>query len=86
MMSFIESMLFGFPKTKKYEPKTGGVYGGVLEAEHPEYGAVKIERTKGTAEKLRVYTEKRRSEARRFFKAAVPGHHRQGAVQSHLFV
>ncbi|MCY8461724.1 AAA family ATPase [Bacillus spizizenii] len=58
MMSFIESMLFGFPKTKKYEPKTGGVYGGVLEAEHPEYGAVKIERTKGTAEKLRVYTEK----------------------------
>lgn len=58
MMSFIESMLFGFPKTKKYEPKTGGVYGGVLEAEHPEIGAVKIERTKGTAEKLRVYTEK----------------------------
>lgn len=58
MMSFIESMLFGFPKTKKYEPKTGGVYGGVLEAEHPEYGVVKIERTKGTAEKLRVYTEK----------------------------
>lgn len=58
MMSFIESMLFGFPKTKKYEPKTGGAYGGVLEAEHPEIGAVKIERTKGTAEKLRVYTEK----------------------------
>lgn len=50
MMSFIESMLFGFPKTKKYEPKTGGVYGGVLEAEHPEYGVLKIERTKGTAE------------------------------------
>ncbi|MFC7799483.1 DNA repair/recombination ATPase SbcE [Bacillus subtilis] len=58
MMSFIESMLFGFPKTKKYEPKTGGVYGGVLEAEHPEYGVLKIERTKGTAEKLSVYTEK----------------------------
>ncbi|MDR4434598.1 ATP-binding protein [Bacillus tequilensis] len=58
MMSFIESMLFGFPKTKKYEPKTGGVYGGILEAEHPEYGVMKIERTKGTAEKLRVYTEK----------------------------
>ncbi|MBL3649072.1 ATP-binding protein [Bacillus sp. RHFS10] len=57
MMSFIESMLFGFPKTKKYEPKTGGVYGGVLEAEHPEYGVLRIERTKGTAEKLRVYTE-----------------------------
>lgn len=57
-MSFIESMLFGFPKTKKYEPKSGGVYGGILEAEHPEYGVLKIERTKGTAEKLRVYTEK----------------------------
>lgn len=57
-MSFIESMLFGFPKTKKYEPKSGGVYGGILETEHPEYGVLKIERTKGTAEKLRVYTEK----------------------------
>lgn len=57
-MSFIESMLFGFPRTKKYEPKSGGVYGGILEAEHPEYGVLKIERTKGTAEKLRVYTEK----------------------------
>lgn len=57
MMSFIESMLFGFPKTKKYEPKSGGVYGGVLEAEHPEYGVMKIERTKGAAEKVRVYTE-----------------------------
>lgn len=57
MMSFIESMLFGFPKSKKYEPKSGGVYGGVLEAEHPEYGVMKIERTKGTAEKVRVYTE-----------------------------
>ncbi|MDL5613340.1 ATP-binding protein [Bacillus halotolerans] len=57
MMSFIETMLFGFPKSKKYEPKSGGVYGGVLEAEHPEYGVMKIERTKGTAEKVRVYTE-----------------------------
>ncbi|PRS04643.1 ATP-binding protein [Bacillus halotolerans] len=57
MMSFIESMLFGFPKSKKYEPKSGGVYGGVLEAEHPEYGVMKIERAKGTAEKVRVYTE-----------------------------
>ncbi|MGX4765240.1 AAA family ATPase [Bacillus mojavensis] len=57
MMSFIESMLFGFPKSKKYEPKSGGVYGGVLEAEHPAYGVMKIERTKGAAEKVRVYTE-----------------------------
>ncbi|MFS0662549.1 AAA family ATPase [Bacillus mojavensis] len=57
MMSFIESMLVGFPKSKKYEPKSGGVYGGVLEAEHPAYGVMKIERTKGAAEKVRVYTE-----------------------------
>ncbi|MCY7916640.1 ATP-binding protein [Bacillus vallismortis] len=71
IMSFIESMLFGFPKTKKYEPKTGGVYGGFLEAEHPEFGLLKIERTKGTAEKLRVYTEK--------------GEVKQGDVLKHLF-
>ncbi|MBK4205546.1 hypothetical protein EGI09_16850 [Bacillus subtilis] len=73
MMSFIESMLFGFPKTKKYEPKTGGVYGGVLEAEHPEYGAVKIERTKGTAEKLRVYTEKGEVKQEDFLKQLFQG-------------
>ncbi|MCG8395914.1 AAA family ATPase [Bacillus atrophaeus] len=56
MMSFIESMLFGFPKTKKYEPKTGGVYGGILEAEHHEYGRIKVERTKGASGRIRVYT------------------------------
>ncbi|MDI3409747.1 AAA family ATPase [Bacillus sonorensis] len=27
LMSFIESMLFGFPKTKRYEPKADGIYG-----------------------------------------------------------
>ncbi|MBU2660741.1 ATP-binding protein [Bacillus cabrialesii] len=73
MMSFIESMLFGFPKTKKYEPKTGGVYGGVLEAEHPEYGVIKIERTKGTAEKLRVYTEKGQVKQEDFLKQLFQG-------------
>ncbi|BCE05860.1 AAA family ATPase [Bacillus paralicheniformis] len=30
LMSFIESVLFGFPKTKRYEPKTGVIYGGCL--------------------------------------------------------
>ncbi|KXZ24014.1 hypothetical protein AXI59_06800 [Bacillus nakamurai] len=56
MMSFIKSVLFGFPKSKKYEPKNGGVYGGVVELNHETYGALKIERTKGAAEKIRVYT------------------------------
>lgn len=56
MMSFIKSVLFGFPKSKKYEPKNGGVYGGVVELKHETYGALKIERTKGSAEKIRVYT------------------------------
>lgn len=49
LMSFIKSVLFGFPKSKKYEPKTGGVYGGVVELNHDDYGAVKIERTKGVS-------------------------------------
>ncbi len=56
LMSFIKSMLFGFPKSKKYEPKNGGVYGGTVELKHGDHGAVKIERTKGAAEKVRVYT------------------------------
>ncbi|AMQ73440.1 MULTISPECIES: ATP-binding protein [Bacillus amyloliquefaciens group] len=56
LMSFIKSVLFGFPKSKKYEPKNGGVYGGAVELKHDDHGAVKIERTKGAAEKVRVYT------------------------------
>ncbi|CUB26309.1 ATP-binding protein [Bacillus amyloliquefaciens] len=55
LMSFIKSVLFGFPKSKKYEPKNGGVYGGTVELKHVDHGAVKIERTKGAAEKVRVY-------------------------------
>ncbi len=55
LMSFIKSVLFGFPKSKKYEPKNGGVYGGAVELKHGDHGAVKIERTKGAAEKVRVY-------------------------------
>lgn len=58
MMLFIESMLFGFLKMKKYELKIGGVYGGVFEVEYFEYGVVKIEWMKGIVEKLRVYIEK----------------------------
>ncbi|WP_332274672.1 ATP-binding protein [Bacillus velezensis] len=56
LMSFIKSVLLGFPKSKKYEPKNGGVYGGTVELRHGDHGAVKIERTKGAAEKVRVYT------------------------------
>lgn len=33
LMSFIESVLFGFPKTKRYEPKTGVIYGGCLRSD-----------------------------------------------------
>lgn len=51
LMSFIKSVLFGFPKSKKYEPKNGGVYGGTVELKHVDHGAVKIERTKGNTPK-----------------------------------
>ncbi|MGN9866180.1 AAA family ATPase [Bacillus swezeyi] len=57
LMSFIESMLFGFPKTKRYEPKTGGIYGGMLEARHPELGNIRIERIAGKPERVNVFLE-----------------------------
>ncbi|MCY8025511.1 AAA family ATPase [Bacillus sonorensis] len=57
LMSFIESMLFGFPKTKRYEPKAGGIYGGMLEAVHPAIGHIRIERTAGRPEKVNVFLE-----------------------------
>ena len=53
IMSFIHSILFGFP-TKlhselRYEPKKGAKYGGSLTAIFPDEGKVVIERVKGKA-------------------------------------
>lgn len=53
IMSFIHSILFGFP-TKlqselRYEPKEGAKYGGRLTAIFPKKGKVVIERVKGKA-------------------------------------
>lgn len=53
LMSFIHSMLFGFPvkqhPDKRFEPKAGGKYGGALIIECEIYGTVKVERVKGRA-------------------------------------
>ncbi|MBP2241070.1 uncharacterized protein YhaN [Cytobacillus eiseniae] len=53
IMSFIHSMLFGFPTKQqselRYEPKEGAKYGGQLTAEFPAHGKVVIERVKGKA-------------------------------------
>lgn len=50
IMSFIHSVLFGFPKSgaeNRYEPKHGGGYGGAVLLETRDYGEVRIERLKG---------------------------------------
>lgn len=53
IMSFIHSILFGFPaKTQselRYEPKEGAKYGGRLTAVFPDRGKAVIERVKGKA-------------------------------------
>ncbi|MEK3887535.1 ATP-binding protein [Bacillus sp. FSL K6-3431] len=53
IMSFIHSILFGFPgrqqAEKRYEPKTHAAYGGQLITYFEQYGEVKIERVKGKA-------------------------------------
>lgn len=53
IMSFIHSILFGFPTKQqselRYEPKTSTKYGGRLIVEFPNVGIVKIERVKGKA-------------------------------------
>lgn len=53
IMSFIHSVLFGFPaKTQselRYEPKEGAKYGGRLTAVFPDRGKAVIERVKGKA-------------------------------------
>ncbi|MBS4171884.1 AAA family ATPase [Bacillus sp. FJAT-49736] len=53
LMSFIHSILFGFPTKQqselRYEPKNSGKYGGKLVLETKEYGEVTIERIRGKA-------------------------------------
>ncbi len=53
IMSFIHSMLFGFPTKiqaeQRYEPKSGIRYGGKLLLETSDKGRIVIERTKGKA-------------------------------------
>lgn len=53
IMSFIHSMLFGFPTKvqaeQRYEPKSGIRYGGKLLFETSDKGHIVIERTKGKA-------------------------------------
>ncbi|WFA06273.1 AAA family ATPase [Bacillus sp. HSf4] len=73
LMSFIESMLFGFPKTKRYVPKTGGIYGGMLEARHPELGHIRIERIAGKPERVTVYLEDGSTRPEAFLKQLLSG-------------
>jgi uncharacterized protein YhaN len=53
IMSFIHSVLFGFPTKQqselRYEPKNHTKYGGKLILQHPTEGQVVIERVKGKA-------------------------------------
>lgn len=53
LMSFIHSILFGFPTKQqselRYEPKSSGKYGGKLVLETKDYGEVTIERIRGKA-------------------------------------
>ncbi|MBP3040454.1 AAA family ATPase [Bacillaceae bacterium Marseille-Q3522] len=53
IMSFLLSILFGFPTKQqqelRYEPKNTGKYGGSIVVETRKYGKVMIERTKGKA-------------------------------------
>jgi len=53
IMSFIHSILFGFPMKHqnelRYEPIHHGKYGGKIILEHEKYGMVQVERVKGKA-------------------------------------
>lgn len=45
LKAFIESVLFGFSKSKTYQPKQGSFYGGSLTCLDEELGVIHIERT-----------------------------------------
>lgn len=54
IMSFVQSMLFGFPPKQqssqpRYEPKTGSSYGGKIIMASEKFGEVAIERIRGKA-------------------------------------
>ncbi|PAD00640.1 AAA family ATPase [Bacillus paralicheniformis] len=77
LMLFIESVLFGFPKTKRYEPKTGVIYGGMLEVGHPDLGQIRIERTAGKPERVTVYLEDGSTKPEGFLNELLSGVDRQ---------
>lgn len=58
--SFIKSVLFGFPTRGqyRYEPRTGGRYGGALTLQTNQHGRIKVERLPKTAAgEVTVYLE-----------------------------
>ena len=60
LLSFIETMLFGFASRQKrklhYAPKSGGVHGGMLAVHLHNYGTLAIERVRGREpEESRIY-------------------------------
>ncbi|WP_144462450.1 ATP-binding protein [Bacillus pumilus] len=55
LKTFIESMLFGFPKNKMYKTKQGSFYGGSLTCQDDELGVIHIERTSDRGGQAQVF-------------------------------
>ncbi len=55
LKTFIESMLFGFPKNKMYKSKNSSFYGGSLTCQDDEIGVIHIERTSDRGGQAQVF-------------------------------
>ncbi|MCM3036143.1 AAA family ATPase [Bacillus pumilus] len=73
LKTFIESMLFGFPKNKMYKSKQGSFYGGSLTCQDDEIGVIHIERTSDRGGQARVFLPNGEVKDEAFLQALLKG-------------
>lgn len=73
LKTFIESMLFGFPKNKMYKSKQGSFYGGSLTCHDDEIGVIHIERTSDRGGHAQVFLPNGEVKDEAFLQALLKG-------------
>lgn len=73
LKTFIESMLFGFPKNKMYKSKQGSFYGGSLTCHDDEIGVIHIERTSDRGGHAQVFLPNGEVKNEAFLQALLKG-------------
>ncbi|WP_368929517.1 ATP-binding protein [Bacillus pumilus] len=85
LKTFIESMLFGFPKNKMYKSKQGSFYGGSLTCQDDEIGVIHIERTSDRGGQAQVFLPNGEVKDEAFLQALLKGTDRRSYQSIYSF-